>query len=90
VYSSTGEEAQHETTPGTAAGVAVIAAAIDQLTAEVRANSGRPEHTKRVAEIWRMVASLDAGLARCVERYQTPPGAQDPATAGTADGGSPP
>jgi hypothetical protein len=89
VYSSTGAVARHETTPGTAAGIAAIAVAIDQLTAEVRANSGRPEHMKRVAEIWRMLASIDSDLARCIERYQTPaPGAQSAATAGTADGDS--
>jgi hypothetical protein len=91
VYSSTGAAAKHEGTPGTDAGVAAIAVAIDQLAAEVRAHSGRPEHTKRVAEVWGMVASLDPELTRCIERYATPappmPGA---ATAGTADGGTSP
>jgi hypothetical protein len=88
VYSSTGAAAQHETASGIAEGVAAIAAAIDQLAAEVRAHSGRPEHTKRVAEVWLMVASLDPELARCTERYQTPaPVTPDAAAAGTADGG---
>lgn len=80
----------HGTTPGDLEGVAAIAVAIDQLTADVRTHSGRPEHTARVAELWLMVASLDPELARRVERYGTPatvvPSA---AAAGTADAGSP-
>jgi hypothetical protein len=66
-------------------GLAAIAASIDQLAADVRAHSGRPEHTRQVAEIWLMVASLDSELARCIGRYQAVPGAT---TDGTADGGS--
>jgi L-asparaginase II len=72
VYSSTGAAGQHEATPGTAEGVAAIAATIDQLAADVRSHSGSPEQTRRVAEIWLMVATLDPELARCIERYQTP------------------
>jgi hypothetical protein len=66
-------------------GLAAIATAIDQLAADVRAHSGKPEHTRKVAEIWLMLASLDSELARCIERYQTAPGAT---TDSTADGGS--
>ena len=69
--------------------IASIAAAIDQLAADVRGHSGRPEHTRRVAEIWLMVASLDPELTRCIERYETPAATATSAAAeGTADGGS--
>jgi len=53
-------------------GVAAIAAAIDQLEAEVRARSGQPQPMAQVAEVWLMVAALDPELARCIERYQEP------------------
>ena len=72
MYSSTGAAARHEAASGIAGEVAAIAAAIDQLAVDVRTHSGRPEHMKRVAEVWLMVASLDPELARCTERYQTP------------------
>jgi len=89
VYSSTGAVARHEAAAGTDATLAAIAVAIDQLAAEVRGDSGRPEHTKRIAEIWHVVAALDPELARSIERYSTPaPVTPGSATAGTADGAS--
>jgi hypothetical protein len=79
---------RHGTTSGTVDEVQLIAAAIDQLEADVRARSGRPEHTARVAEIWLMVASLDPELARRTERYGTQASAaHDATTDSTADAG---
>jgi hypothetical protein len=71
---------------GADTGVAAIAAAIDRLTAEVRGNPGSTQHTQRVAEIWLMMASLDPGLARSIERYETPTIAALGTAEGKADG----
>jgi hypothetical protein len=49
-----------------------IAAAIDQLEAELRADSRAPDMSARVAGIWLMVTALDPGLEVIVSRYTTP------------------
>jgi hypothetical protein len=49
-----------------------IAAAIDELSCDVRGGSGSEQHTARVAEIWLMVAALDPELDRRMRHYTTP------------------
>jgi hypothetical protein len=49
-----------------------IADAIDQLEAELRADSRAPEVHARVAGIWLMVIALDPELEPIVSRYTTP------------------
>jgi hypothetical protein len=71
-------------TPGAA--IDQIITAIDQLAADMRADPGRAQHVSsqhavRIADIWRMVTSLDPDLARRVSGYAT--------LAGTADDANP-
>lgn len=54
-----------------------ITAAIDQLAQDVRADSGSPEHTARLADIWLMIAAIDPDLARVIQRYAEPAGPAD-------------
>jgi hypothetical protein len=61
-----------------------IITAIDQLASDVEADSGRAQHASsqhaaRIADIWRMVTSLDPDLARRVSGYTTLAGAADDA-----------
>ena len=52
-----------------------IAAAIDQLARDVRADSTTQrteDYTARVADIWLMVTALDPDLGRLIERYTAP------------------
>lgn len=60
------------TTPGASEGVDRVAEAIDQLETELRAHSGAPEMSARVADIWLMVTALDPALSRLVSRYTAP------------------
>jgi hypothetical protein len=46
-----------------------IAAALDQLASDVRAKSGSPEHSARLAEIWLMVTEQDPEVTRLVGQY---------------------
>jgi hypothetical protein len=61
-----------------------IITAIDQLASDVQASAGDPEHASaqhaaRIAEIWRMVVSLDPDVAKRVSGYTTLAGAADDA-----------
>jgi hypothetical protein len=61
-----------------------IITAIDQLASDVQASTGDSQHASsqhavRIADIWRMVTSLDPDLARRVSAYTTPAGAADDA-----------
>jgi hypothetical protein len=72
VCSIRGEEPAWGTVPGAGEGVDRIAEAIDQLESDLRAQTGTPEVSARVAAIWLMVTALDPELARLVTRYTAP------------------
>jgi hypothetical protein len=57
-----------------------VAEAIDQLETDLRAQSGAPEMSARVADIWLMVTALDPELSRLVNRYTAPGNPADGAT----------
>ena len=67
-----GAESTWGTASGAGEGVDRIAEAIDQLESELRAETGTPEMSARVADIWLMVTALDPELARLVTRYTAP------------------
>jgi hypothetical protein len=72
VCSILGAESAWGTAPGAGEGVDRIAEAIDQLESDLRAETGTPEMSARVAAIWLMVTALDPELARLVTRYTAP------------------
>jgi len=72
VCSILGAESAWGTAPGAGEGVDRIAEAIDQLESDLRAETGTPEMSARVADIWLMVTALDPELARLVTRYTAP------------------
>jgi hypothetical protein len=72
VCSILGAESTWGTAPGAGEGVDRIAEAIDQLESDLRAETGTPEMSARVAAIWLMVTALDPELARLVTRYTAP------------------
>lgn len=72
VCSILGEASTWGTAPGAGEGVDRIAEAIDQLESDLRAESGTPEVSARVAGIWLMVTALDPELARLITRYTAP------------------
>jgi len=49
-----------------------IAAAIDQLAADMQDKASEPEMTTRVADLWQMVSDLDPELARRKRGYAAP------------------
>jgi len=49
-----------------------IAETIDQLAADLQADSGTPGMSARLADIWLMVTALDPELSRLISRYTTP------------------
>lgn len=72
VCSILGAESAWGTVPGAGEGVDRVAEAIDQLESDLRAETGTPEMSARIAAIWLMVTALDPELARLVTRYTAP------------------
>lgn len=51
-----------------------VTAAIDQLATDVQGKACGQEITARVADLWRMMGTLDPEVARRAQRYTAPVG----------------